>query len=338
MTSVYRPILKIAWQIMWKAKYLWWLGLLAALIGPGNAINIVVDNFSTMSDVNTTLPKLKLLHEGGFLEGVAGRIKDLFVNLDVYSIILMIILLALFLFILWLAVASQVGLIQGGYKEYRKQPSDFVTAFRAGKQSFWPALLINILGKALIQGILFLVGLPLAFLYLYQSGEGWQTVFTILAFIILIPLAVIVSFIIRYALMFLVIKKEKVWLAIASAWKLFIKHWIVSLEMAILLFLVNLAFGIVMILSAIVLALPLSLLLYTFYVLKVGGVIFAGVIITLVLVAVLMFWLGALLSVYQSVAWVIIFDRLTESQVYSKLVRMVESWKMKRKGIEINNQ
>ena len=42
--SFYRNILKQAWKITWRNKYLWWLGIFAALLGNGGEFEILFNN------------------------------------------------------------------------------------------------------------------------------------------------------------------------------------------------------------------------------------------------------------------------------------------------------
>lgn len=336
MTTIYRPILKNAWQILWKAKYLWFFGLFAVLIGNTGELNLVIDNFSSISESVVTLRGLKDIYVQGVFGNFSSNVNQLFVNFNFSVLVLVLMLLILFIFLVWLSIISQTGLINGAYKEYRKQSSDFINSFKKGRQNFWKVLAINLIGKIIIYGILLIIGLPLTLIYLKQASEISQLLFIMLSFIILIPLAVIISFLIKYAVIFAVIKKEKVCQAIKDSWNLFIKNWIISIEMAVILFLVTILAGIIMVLAAIVLAIPLSLVIYIFYALQIQGLLMLSVILALSILIILLFWLAALLSTYQMTCWVLLFDRLTESQVYSKLARLVAGWTTKNKsGIAI---
>jgi len=331
MTSIYRPILKIAWQILWRAKYLWFFGLFAVLVSNSGELNLIINNFSIVSEQGPFLRNLKLLYSQGVFNNPITNLKELVANFNLSAIILLILFIALFLFLIWLAVVAQAGLVSGAYREYRKQPSGFVSAFKTGRQNFWPVLALNVIGKIVIYGALLIVGLPLVLLYLKQPSETGQLLFVLLSFIILIPLAVIVSFLIKYAIIFVVLKKEKVGQALKSGWRLFIKNWVVTVEMAIILFLISILTGIVMILVTVILAIPLSLLVYIFYILQVEGLLMLAVILALLLLVLLIFWLGTLLSTYQMTCWVLLFDRLTESQVFSKISRLVAGWTSRKK-------
>ena len=320
---IYRSILKNAWQILWKAKYLWFFGFFAALITNSGEVNLTVDNFSSLSEQSSFLSDLKVFYSEGAVGSVWNNIENLFSNFTWMSLILVLVFLALMILVLWIAVVAQGGLISGSYKEYRKQPSNFMTAFSVGKQNFWKILGVNVIGRVIIYGILFILGLPLGLIYLRQTSSSAQALYIIIAFIILIPLAIIISFLMKYAAIAVINKKENIKSAIKTAWQMFIKNWIISIEVAILMFLISLVAAIAMIILTIVLIVPLSLMFYVFSVLQVGGILFVSVVISILIFVALVFLVAAALSTYQMTCWVLLFDKLDGNQVYSKLARWV---------------
>ncbi len=335
MIPIYRPILKIALQILWRAKYLWFFGFFAALAANSSEVNLLINNFSSVNEQSDSLLGLKDLYASGLTGTFFSRLTEMFANFNANVLVLLLLLLALFIFVLWLAITSQAGLIFGADKEYHKQISNFSTCFKAGRQNFWQVLGLNIIGKLIIVGLMFVLGAPLAWLYLKSTSSTTQFLFVLLSFVILIPLAVIISFIIKYAIIFVVLQKEKVAQSLKSAWKLFIKNWVVSIEMAILLFFVSILAGLAMIVVAIVLAIPLSLLLYLIYAIQIQGFMMIATIIVFITLILILFWIGAMLSTYQMTCWVLLFDKLNSSQVYSKITRFISGLVMRKKNVEI---
>ncbi|MBU4482030.1 hypothetical protein L6278_02460 [Candidatus Parcubacteria bacterium] len=337
MIPIYRPILKIAWQILWRAKYLWFFGFFAVLVSNSGEVNLAINNFSSVGKQTDSLFSLKDLYSNGLIGTLFSRLSEMFANFNAGVLVLLLILVALFLFILWLAITSQAGLIFGADKEYRKQISNFSSCFKAGRQNFWQVLGLNVIGKLIIFGLMFVLGAPLAWLYLKSTSSTAQFLFILLSFIILIPLAIIISFVIKYAIIFVVLNKQKVKESLKNGWNLFIKNWVVSIEMAILLFFVSILAGLAMVIVAIILAIPLSLLLYLFYAIQVQGFLMVATIIVFVALILVLFWIGALLSTYQMTCWVLLFDKLTSSQVYSKIARFISGLAMRKKNNVIPN-
>jgi len=335
MVSIYRSVLKIAWQILWRAKYLWIFGLFAVLASNSGEINLVIDNSANITEQGNFLQQLKSVYSQGMLTDIWNNFVGLFSNIGWSSILSIFITLVVFLILVWIIIIAQGALIDGAYKSYRKQASNFVSAFKIGQRRFWKLLGVNVIGKVIVWLVTLIIGFPLALLYLQQTGDVGKFVFVLLSFIILIPIAVIISFLIRYAAIAVVIKKEKVKHAIATAWKLFIKNWIVSIEMAILMFLITIVAGLIMIVCSIILAVPLSFLIYLFLSLNIGGAFLIAVVISIFLFMALLFWIGALLSTFRTTCWVILFDKIDGSQVFSKISRIIAGLSSKK---QVDNQ
>lgn len=333
MTTVYRPILKTAWQIVWRAKYLWFFGFFAAFIASSGELNMVINNFSDLNNGVSFLDNVSQSYSAGILSNVFNNAKVLINSFNLMTVLLLLILLAIFLFFVWLSVVAEAGLIAGAYREYRKQASDFSLSFKTGRQNFWKILGLNILGKVAVYVALLIVSLPFLWAYLKTTSDTWQLILFLLSFVILIPLAAIISFLMKYAIMYVLLQKEKFWQAVAKGWQLFLKNWIVSLEMAILMFLITVLTGVAMILVVIILAIPLAFVLYILYVLNIAGFMYIGIILALLVVAVILFWFGAMLVAYQNTAWVLLFDRLNEGQIFPKITRLIAGFITRKEKI-----
>jgi len=107
MTSLYRQILKRAWHITRKFKYLWPLGIFAAFLGNGGEYQVLfkqINNVNYQADIatawnnnlNTILPALDLS---------AGNIFSVLLGL-LFGIAILVLLL-------WLVISSLGGLIKG---------------------------------------------------------------------------------------------------------------------------------------------------------------------------------------------------------------------------------
>jgi hypothetical protein len=52
MISIYRPILKTAWKVLWRAKYLWFFGFFAVLFGNTGELNLAIQSCIEIGDFN----------------------------------------------------------------------------------------------------------------------------------------------------------------------------------------------------------------------------------------------------------------------------------------------
>jgi hypothetical protein len=113
--------------------------------------------------------------------------------------------------------------------------------------------------------------------------------------------------------------------AIKQSYRLFKENWLISFEMAIILFLVNLLVGLAIVLAILVLAVPFLFLGLIFY--------YSFSLIGSWLIAILAFAsflfivvaVGAALAVFQISSWTGLFLELEKKSGVSKLVRVVNN-------------
>jgi len=320
----YRNILKQAWSLTWRNKYLWWFGIFAALLGNGGEFEILFNNAG--ADPGQALfPAWQRIASTGVFSGQTfTNIGNLF-RQDTLNMILVLvsclIIFAIFLFIVWLVIVSQAAVVNNSAAIVKQKKHSFKQGADAGILNFWPVLTLNIIIKAVIY--ILLVGISLPVIFFQESLNA--NLFYILALVIIVPVAIILSFIMKYAVAYAVINKSKVLQAIGQGCRLFKENWLVSFEMAVILFVVNLLVGLVIILAILVLAVPFLFLGLIFY--------YSFSLVGSWLVAILAFAsflfivvsVGAALAVFQISSWTGLFLELEKKSGASKLVRMVNN-------------
>jgi len=237
--SFYRTILKQAWAITWRIKYLWFFGLFAflALVGNGGELQLILRMFSFdfskpllpwLNNLTSTglLSKQGLLHAGGLLT------KD---PLTVITLLFTwLLILALAIFIIWLVVISLGALINNTALVLGNKKSSFEEGVKIGMQKFWKIFSYNLILKILM----FILFVPFVFIAI-KPEFIFSNILYIVLFVLFVPLAMAIAFIIRYAMAYIVIKNKGFKEALISGWQLFVKNWIVTLEFAIILFFIN---------------------------------------------------------------------------------------------------
>jgi hypothetical protein len=325
MENFYRPILKSALNLSWRYKFLWFFGLFAALLGNGGEYNLVISNLAKIGKEASWLETLKYLFENNRLVIGAVSLVELFKGFNLISLVILVLLALFFIFLLWLIVVSQAGLLSSICQLYQNKERviGFWQTVRDGKRFFWPVLWFNIIAKVLIYLFLLLISAPLVYLYLIASSRGlWWFLITFLSFLILIPGTFVITLVLRYAIIRIVSGEgQGLRQAFAYGWVLFKKNWLISLETAFLLFIINILLGFLMIVALFILLLPFILIgavaIYTqllslFWVmLGLGLVVFFMAVI----------FFGALLSTFQNSAWVKVFIHLSHGEGVAKVVR-----------------
>ncbi len=327
--NIYRQIFKQAWDVVKNNKLLWSFGLFAALLGNGGeyqALLKLLNNIRIGEGMHFIRP-MAGMGQGNF----RGVVNFLSYNPLEFALILMAAFAILFFigFFIWMAIVSQIALIEGANKSLARKKIDYNEGIDSGIKKFAPILGLNIIAKLLVLFIVFGLGLPLLFL-IASVNSLFSIVLYVLIFLILVSFGIIISFIAKYAVAYVVLKKENFIDAIKLAIDLFLNNWVASLEMALMLFLINIIAGFAVVSVIILVSLPLATIALIYF---LSG-FFVGAWLVIIIMAIINFiiigFVGALLSAFQWTSWVALFKKLTSKEgVLSKIdrsVRAIPEW------------
>lgn len=323
----YRNILKQSLKISWSNKYLWFFGLFAAFLGSGGDFEII--SRQTGGDLIANIKRY--IETGVFKASTISNIGELLRNETASMLILLgVAFVVLFLigFFIWLAVVSQAALVNDSAKIITgksKSKSDIKTGIIAGNKNFWQVLLLNIIVKSIVIILFLIISLPIL---LMASGEAISAgILFIILFIVLVPIAIIFSFIIKYAICFKVVNNDGLVDSIVKGWSLFKKNWLVSVEMAFLLFFISFVFGLAIILAVLIITIPFLFLAFIVFKLFSAIGFLAIVTIGFILMLILVMIAGAMLSTFQTATWTGLYLELVNKTAHSKIVRSVKNLK-----------
>ncbi len=324
--SLYRPILKKAWQTIFKTKSLWFFGFFAALLGVGGEFEIlsrlvanrtVVDQSiigGMMDSINTGI-SLGLATGGNLWGNIWYHITTS--PFTVASIILVFVIIGLIsLFFLWLAVVSEVGLIRNGSLAAKNKKASLNEGIEAGVKNFWSVASANILLNLALFIIFSLLGLVLMFAS--QNGT-WGIVYYYVLFIFAVLLVLSISFLARYQICYIVLKKYNFVESFKLAWKMINGNWLISLEMALLMFLVY-VIGMILNVVVVVFSICLPFIFLIYY--PLGWAIAFAWIVALVLMFAWFFWSTAVIISFQWTCWMMLFEQLDIKGGVSKIARV----------------
>lgn len=321
--TLYRTILKRAWDNAWQHKYLWFFGLFAALLGNGGELELIFRSFDEEAR-NTLFPTWQRFAETGlFTKAGLSNIGNLAHTepLSLFFVLtafLIVVLLALF--VLWLAIVSQIAIVHNTAKIKHDKEHDFKDGVMQGIKKFWPVFGLNIFIKAIAGLLFFLIGIPIVLGMVKTSAM--INLSYVLMFIVFIPISLVLSFVFKYAIVYTVVKGQKFFIAIRSGWTLFQKNWLVSMEMAILLFFINFLAGIALLFSFLVLAVPLLFVILIFSELTATVNFWFFIMAAIILLLLIVVFFGALLATFQISAWTHLFIELIGKGGASKIMRV----------------
>ncbi len=320
----YRSILRQALSIAWNNKYLWFFGLFASLAVAGGAMEyqfftqsltpgIVDGSYQNLSGL---LALRDLLVSVWF--GLADLINQNFVII-INTLTILLLTLTLISVFIWLAISSQAALIDSVKKILSPKKKVSLATIRngltIGSQNFWSILALNILIKILISFAFFIISIPLLFMIL--SNNTAFVVAYIVLFVIFVPVAVSLSLIVKYAIACRVLENKSVAKSLNTAWDLFKNNWLISLEIAVVLFVISFFTSLLILLAISVLFLPL---LWFGIVFSITWLVF--LMIFLALVAAALF--GSLFTTFQITTWTSLYLKLKENKVRAKLERVFQ--------------
>lgn len=230
----YRQILRRAITLAWRQKGLWFFGFLAIVLGSGGELDILRRSFSLDPSYGVIRVFLLGLIAGGqngqmFL-GFWQALKNQPLEL-VFALIILLLALAATALIIWLIVVGQGALINGIINHSKNKKTSFKENFAFGRAKFWPVFWIHLVNQALLWFLLATFGTVFLAALRPETAPGF-----IILLIILSGLIVSISLIARYALLAVVVKNRNFRQAWNEAFGLLQRHWLVSLEIAGLVF------------------------------------------------------------------------------------------------------
>lgn len=293
----YGSVLKKGWEITWKNKGLWILGILAGCTsGAGNPSQGF--NYTTSSQEYPGLERT--------LAGVSEEMWFLiFVGLAVLALLFFVVAVVL-------SILGQAGLIAGVAQADETGSVKLSEAWKLGLPHFWRllglavVLLVVVLLVALAVGLLTFITLGLALLCLIPL------------FCILIPLSIILSGYLSLVQNGIVLGKQGVFESLGKGWDLLRANFWPVVLMAVILFVVGLVAGIVMSLPFLLASLPLLAVAASQS--DQGLTAFLPFLGCLVLYLPVLIVLGGILKTYVSSVWTLTYRRLMGARPATVLV------------------
>ncbi len=300
MASFYRrEVLQQAWAIIWRRKFLWFIGFFAGFATYGGEVNFLFRKFNAVTTFQQYLIALRGLFVEGKAQTYVHRFESVFTQtpwtvLGYVGVALVIIVVGL-----WLMFVSQGAIMRIVGRSQEKKATGFFDGISTASEKFWSIVQVNIIGLLLGWGAWIIVaGLP-AVIYFSSGHTAWAGVARV-GVIASTLASTVITLLMQYATAAIVLRDLKPLAAMADSWRLFSRNILVSLEMAIVIFLIN-----------------LGVLLVTFGIYDVLGLLYsvAGFIILLFLIAIEF----AALSAFSLSAWTIMYQKLVAGSAHSKI-------------------
>lgn len=316
---VYREILAHAFRAAWREKRYWPLAIFASLLLSAGSYDVLLNAVDAIGSQATRFGASAVSSLN--LQSAMAGTNSVFVWMAGLQASIAVALV--FLAFVILSIISQGGLVYAlGAVKRGKRPT-LGEAFRVGGGAFWPVAALNAVILSTLWILRFLIAFPL-YLAIEQTTPGtWFLYF--LSFLVFMALSFVVTLIHIFALNAMILQGAPVAVAIVRGYETFKRHWVVSVETALLLFIVAVATTSTAIVAFFFCSVPLIAALIAA---TASGsmAIFAtvlGVGLALLLLALLS--VASFLTQLQYATWTFLYRRIGEGGTLPKIHRWVRN-------------
>ncbi|CAA9405780.1 MAG: hypothetical protein AVDCRST_MAG22-1551 [uncultured Rubrobacteraceae bacterium] len=307
----YGDLIKDAFAVSWRNKFLWFFGFFAG----GTGTNFLGNVPSGGGDF-----------DGGDFEqsgaGASGLAAQLGPGIfDNVALIVALVAVAVVVFLLFvvMSLVSQGALAENVAAIDRGEGRRFSSGWRAGLGNLWRVLGYYIVFFLIALGLLIAIGLPIALLiggtFAVTDSAGVRIAVAVLAGLLGVVLLLVIfvpfSIVGQYALREIVVRREGVFASVGSGYRVFRRN----IGRSLLVWLINLGLGIgvgvaaliVILLVGLVLFLPAIILAFAEY---ATAAIVAGIVAGVILLPLLLVVSGATGAFFHAY-WTLAYLRLT---------------------------
>jgi len=327
--TLYRDVLKRAWLLALRYKSLWLLGFLATFWGAGNVYGAVIQSIRLVTQQNLFL--VNLWHDIASAGITGGSLRSIAVETPLYGLILLAslaVVVGVTLFCYWVFTCSQIAVIQQVAAIEQQHSRRLVDAYARSRPFFWPVFGLNAGSRVVMFLALLLLGW-VSFSPLVDVSQSWLNIIWYIVVFLLVALVLLaISFITVYATLYLVLRQHRLGAAIMAGWKMFTRHWLVSLEAAGVLLLVSIGAALSVLLFGVVLLGPLYLTIGIAVLFSSQLVYLIGILAVVAALMVVVIIMTAWLTTFSLAVWVELFTAMELGQLNSKLVRLAVAKKL----------
>lgn len=327
--TLYRGLIRSAWEIAWHRREFWPLGLLASLLMMnGGAFEFIA---SATNQIESGAPfGLYLTYAQAAIDAVANG--NSIARVSVFFSLLLIICAVALLAIL--AVAASGGLMLSVARRVTRRKTALGDAFNAGMTKLGPLLLTQIVGRTVI-----FVLFALAALGVYSWGTSREAiVIPGILFVLFAVGALLVTFLMMMTNAAVMVDKTGWIHAVHNALTFFRRHWLISLEMIGLTFLAAAASVAFIGVISVVLLIPFTLILLAVSALNSAIALSAVAFIYQILILALVLVVGAYLAVFEHGIWTLLYVELRENGAVAKLERLWQAAKNHRLNARLSRR
>ncbi|MFH2062711.1 MAG: hypothetical protein ABIJ46_00990 [bacterium] len=322
----YRQILIDAWRLSISHRHLWVFGFFATFAGFGGVTDIL---FGLHDRLSGGLPAVvagsgqsawAILPGFATLHVILTTSPNPAVSLLIFGLAT-VVFFALFAWIVSTAVGALIGSIRKIERGGRPKLAD---GFRIGQSAALRVFVLNVTAKLIVAIAFLLAGATL--LQQLRDKSVVAGFFYLLSFVICAALAVVVSLVSVYATNSAVIENLPVVPAVADGLRVLKRHWLVNIEMVIVLLLINAGLAVLALFAAMVLAVPLIFLFMFAALVKSMTMLTIITSVTAIALLAVIALIGSFATTFQVSCWTLLWIRLSGRGTHVPKVMRLVSW------------
>ncbi|MBI5729096.1 MAG: hypothetical protein HY983_02560 [Candidatus Magasanikbacteria bacterium] len=308
----YRQTLAHAWKLVWHHKILWIFGLLSVLLGQFGLDNFVGQMALLGSGRALFLPRVQGFSLAPFFKGAAAW----------WSVWLLVIVIGVLALSILMTVAAQGALIAaaGNWFKIKRSPK-ISKAWHTGVAHFWRLLLVNIIKRILF--LILLLALYRAAISLVAFESAAYQAMLIFIFSVGTFCALIISATTIYASGYIVIEREDALTAFRHGWGLLHRHFLASLELSIILLLIDVALIALIAMGAVWFFVPSFILTMVAGFTGWTSLVSLGIGASMALLLIFLALLGSFYNAFITTAWTYAFMKMHREGVTSRVLHWV---------------
>lgn len=317
--TLYRHVLADAWKLAWRRRGLWPFAFFASLAATGGIVDVVLRSGDDIFQAEVArLAGTPAASVAQMLRLVGPTVLSAPPGWLVLSAVLGMLVVAA---LVWVALVCQGALIAGITADELK--SDPRKALGRGIAAFWPLFGINVAYRVLIAATVFATAVPFA-AALERSAPGTMLLY-LLTYVAFVLVGTVLAIVAVFTAIDVTASGSSLWHAAKNAARTFGRHWVVSLEAALVVFGIDVLAGVALLIGATLLSVPLVLFLLVMRAIGTAAGMWVFLTVFLALLAGWIILLASFATTLRYAVWTLLYERLQSRSVTAKIVRVLRA-------------
>lgn len=320
------PILKDSFYLTWTHKAWWIVGFFALFLTGSLGYQLIFQGITSLVQPAQWWNRWQTWAQGiSPIEFVGGQFSILvsdprgwFSAVFVWTAVLLVVLV-----LFSISVYAITTLVSAVKLKVLQGEENIALALKEAKYHFsgvfWTIILMQVVANALI----LLFSIPVIWFGVNDGGIGSQ-ILLFGSFAIFLVVTFIISMVTFYTIEYIVVQEQKLSESLISAWDLFKKHWVITLEMFFIQILIGVLVTAAVLILISLIAIPVTIVGFILISNNFFDITIYLPRLVLYLLTIISIIAGASISAFQMYSWTFLFMRFKEVHPKSRFAQWIE--------------